>query len=249
MSTQKGKSSESHDSTSTDKARTGSPPSSAQRSPIDSLRDYKPNRKVPELSQEELKKIWLLLEMDDEPSQNTSAAEWLFEIPPPLEEYGQLAELPEIQVLHWLSLFKAHCCSAPKKFKIKFFDLLADKYLQNDADFFKRLSTLIGMVQNEIPLVNVKLRDLGIKQKPGRKTQPHDLSNAVPIAVNQLLSYRVWEIPPDSLTRRTHRITREELKKEIRRIQIGLGDTDAVEISDKELSRQISNSPVREFME
>jgi len=216
-------------------------------------RCYTPDRHVPQLTESELKQISRHLTEDFDRMNNMPQWALLWQSRPSEAQFGQIADLPEAQLLHWMDLTEEIWSDrenvVPMNFQTRVFEWIADKVVGEDALFFKRLAYLLEAKKNQTPLREIQPIELGIKQNPGRKVQPYNLGTVFPKAVEQLFCYRTCETPPDSLKKRTHRITREELKKEILRLQVLLGDPAAVEISDNELSRHIAKSPVRDFME
>lgn len=215
-------------------------------------RAYMPDRHVPELSEAELQQIAQLDSHEYfEENHETAWWDWLGISPPSVQEFGQIADQSEVQLIQWMDTalqLRENQDDAPSEFKDFVFDWIADKFLRNDDYFFTRLAFLLAK-RKEGHIRDIKASEFGIRQQPGRKLQPYNLKHVFPLAVRQLLDYRCREVPPDRLTLRTHRITREELKKEIKRQQMLSGDPNAVEISDNELSRHIARSPVRKFME
>lgn len=127
----------------------------------------------------------------------------------------------------------------------KVLDLCLEMVLPNNAEFAEHLAV---MLRARGEGKEVALKDLGVKQKPGRKGKPYDLKFVVPAAIKRLLAYRVEEIPPDGTDLRRRRITREELRETIRIIGKSLGAPHPVRISNPHLSTYITKYGIGTFM-
>jgi|GEM_PF-4533059 len=169
-----------------------------------------------------------------------------------LWEYGRLAELPEARLLTLFEsrkdLLETHSVNHPAIHKLNSSIVSTiSKYLDNeDGEFFERIAVLIKAKRGKRPIHEIKLSELGLKSNRGRALKRYDLTNTVPIAVSRILGFRgldICESPP-----RHYRITRDELRLEIRYTQHMYDLKKPPLISQFELSRWIRRYGLGPFM-
>lgn len=121
---------------------------------------------------------------------------------------------------------------------------------ENDAQFFRALALILKRRKEGKPIATLTRKQLGIATGSGRgrKATARNLPTAVPLALLGVLGRRV-ETHADPGTFTDAPISRDELKKAICNEQGKAGSEAAVEISDKELSRQITRHKIAQFME
>ncbi|HYF34187.1 MAG TPA: hypothetical protein VD994_02765 [Prosthecobacter sp.] len=191
---------------------------------------------------------------------------------PSAEEFGELVGLPCVELLHRASqIIGTKFDRETRHLKLdqlhrKIADLVVDAIYFKDSSLFDQLARLIEIdsrgrqdAQLQIdngkeldpdywvpPLALVKRSQIAPDRAAGRKKKPYDIARAGERAVMNCLIRRVMGIDGSPVV--TYKVSRAELRDEIRKIQRGYGMNPPSKVSDSQLSEVIRAAKVQRFM-
>jgi len=152
--------------------------------------------------------------------------------------------------------------------------LVSQAIINNDAQLFEQIATILRCRAEGVPLRELSAKDLGLQRAPGRKAKPYDLSRVFVIAAMNVVYYRCRKLMDEvqqhterliqqavsQEEQRAHRassaqwqftsrrISRDELLSQIQQLRERF-EVDFPAISQAELSRWITKTGLKPFME